>query len=501
MRLNYFLSILIIIVSSIMLFIGIWCFRKKTVKGARIFSVLIFAMVIHSFGYAFELIGSDLNTMLMCIRLEYIGVSFYPFLLLVFTSEYTDEHRFANKLVRAVYLALNIATFFIVQTNDNHHIYYKSVDVGTPYGFPVLILEMGIWYGIQSILLFSSALYSVIIFIHRIIYLDSSAKKRAGFLLAGILIPCIIAILYMLEILPEHIDFSPISYFFLVINYMTGLFRYRLFLVSELSHEMILDTIEEAVIVISDDGHVININASVSDYFYPLNNVSTGDNLSNFPELEQILRKQGSKELHVGNKYFQLKIIPYKQQQCTLYVFSDITERTEVKLQLEKLAVTDPLTGIYNRRYFIDEYEKKIKEALRYGYPLSVIMLDIDDFKSINDKYGHKQGDEALSRLTEICLENLREIDLFARYGGEEFVILLPHTECRKAFEIAERLRNGVINDGETGFTISLGISCISGNTEADPERLITESDEAMYASKSNGKNRTTIYNNTALNG
>ncbi len=496
MRLNYYLSIMIIIVSSLMLFIGIWCARKREVKGARTFSLLILAMVIHSFGYAFELIGSSLSRMFLCIRIEYIGVAFYPYLLLLFTSEYTDERKIANRVVRAIILSLNIATFFIVQTNSAHLLYYRSVTAGSPYGFPLLILEPGPWYAVQTLLLFSTALYSVIIFIYRMRRLDRNARKRAGFLLIGILIPCIATVLAITGVLPSHIDFSPISYFLLVINYITGLFRYRLFLVSELSHEMILDTIEEAVIVISDDGIVINTNSAVTEYFPPLNNISVGDRLADYPELSGILEKERTDEISIGEDFYQLKVIPYQKQHCTLYVFSNITQRTAARIKLEKLAVTDPLTGVYNRRYFMTECEKEIKEALRYHYPVSAIMLDIDDFKIINDQYGHKSGDEALCRLTEICLNQLREIDILARYGGEEFVIMLPHTECREAVEIAERLREAVAGDNATNFTISLGVSCLSDSEISDVDHLINNSDTAMYFSKRTGKNKTSAFSN-----
>ncbi len=171
---------------------------------------------------------------------------------------------------------------------------------------------------------------------------------------------------------------------------------------------------------------------------------------------------------------------------------------TEVK-SYENLAFTDPLTGLYNRRMFIELAKKKLNEIKRYQEPLSLIMLDIDYFKQINDTYGHDAGDIALKFLADILKRNVRASDIVARWGGEEFIILFPKTTLEQAHKVAEKIRRIVErstidlpNGGKLKFTVSLGVSSFSG--KEDLEELIKEADIALYEAKKRGRNRTEVY-------
>ena len=167
--------------------------------------------------------------------------------------------------------------------------------------------------------------------------------------------------------------------------------------------------------------------------------------------------------------------------------------------EVQQLAITDPLTQVFNRRRFYDLTELEFERSQRYGRPLSVIMLDIDHFKKVNDNFGHLVGDQVLQRLAEICSSNLRQIDLLARYGGEEFVILLPETNAAEANISAERLRHEVAREpfstmrGLISITISLGVVELDSTCKST-EELLDRSDQALYHSKHTGRNRTTIW-------
>ncbi len=167
--------------------------------------------------------------------------------------------------------------------------------------------------------------------------------------------------------------------------------------------------------------------------------------------------------------------------------------------EVQQLAITDPLTQIFNRRRFFELTELEFERSHRYNRPLSVIMLDIDHFKKVNDRFGHLVGDQVLQRLAEICSENLRQIDILARYGGEEFVILLPETNAAAAYASAERLRHEVAKEpfstmrGLISITISLGVVEMD-STCKNTEELLDRSDQALYHSKGTGRNRTTIW-------
>lgn len=157
---------------------------------------------------------------------------------------------------------------------------------------------------------------------------------------------------------------------------------------------------------------------------------------------------------------------------------------------LEEKASTDVLTGIANRRRFDDALLREISRASRHSEPLSVVMFDIDNFKEVNDTYGHHVGDLVLTRLVGMVLSLLRDEDLLARWGGEEFVILLPQTTIDAGIEMAERLRRTVENDGFTSvgkITCSFGVTDLG--PEDDEETLMERTDRAMYKAKESGRN------------
>ena len=159
--------------------------------------------------------------------------------------------------------------------------------------------------------------------------------------------------------------------------------------------------------------------------------------------------------------------------------------------QIAEIATRDELTGLYVRGIFDVSLERYIKESLRYKNQLSLMMIDIDDFKKINDTHGHLLGDKVLQQIGRIILANIRDSDLGARYGGEELAVILPQTDLEGAHTIAERIRTGVSDyyKNDLKVTISIGISELKKG--ADTSRvLIAHTDKALYAAKSTGKNK-----------
>jgi diguanylate cyclase (GGDEF)-like protein len=169
--------------------------------------------------------------------------------------------------------------------------------------------------------------------------------------------------------------------------------------------------------------------------------------------------------------------------------------------ELEKLLDRDYLTGLYNRRFFMDRFLEETAWSVRYKEHLSLMMLDIDHFKKINDTYGHGCGDEILKQIANALLSVLRTEDIVARYGGEEFIILLSNTDNNGAAIAAEKLRLAVQNrdflcehgDIHLNVTISIGVTTYDGNVEMPPDRLIGQADNALYTAKQSGRNRVVV--------
>lgn len=187
-----------------------------------------------------------------------------------------------------------------------------------------------------------------------------------------------------------------------------------------------------------------------------------------------------------------------------------IRKKTEQALRnseeaLRLQSITDSLTGLYNRRHFNKLVKNEAGRAFRYAHPLSVIMLDIDFFKRINDTYGHITGDEVLQMVAAVAKEQVRNTDIPARYGGEEFIVLLPETSVDEAAGVAERLRGrveaSVLRSGqhEICVTASFGVSGYWNQAgerpcETDVSEFIASADRALYASKNTGRNRVTVF-------
>ena len=167
--------------------------------------------------------------------------------------------------------------------------------------------------------------------------------------------------------------------------------------------------------------------------------------------------------------------------------------------QLSLLAITDSLTGIFNRRHFFEMAESEFQEAVRYNRPLSVLMFDLDLFKHINDKYGHSKGDDILRTVAQCCATTVRQTDILGRYGGEEFVAVLPQTGSKKAIALADRLRQVISSnpipaeDGSLTVTASFGVSTFSAETK-NLMQLLNRADAALYQAKQSGRNRVCIW-------
>ena len=170
---------------------------------------------------------------------------------------------------------------------------------------------------------------------------------------------------------------------------------------------------------------------------------------------------------------------------------SDVTALKQVENELRTLTVTDALTGIYNRRYFLDQLRGELARHARSGHGLGLIMLDIDHFKRVNDSLGHDVGDQVLKELCRRLATRLRSTDTFCRLGGEEFVVICPEADREQTLHLAEDLRRRVEDSPfpQAGpVTISLGVS--SAQADDDGESLLQRADHALYAAKESGRNR-----------
>lgn len=198
-------------------------------------------------------------------------------------------------------------------------------------------------------------------------------------------------------------------------------------------------------------------------------------------------------------------VIEYKGEPVLYMAFQDITDRKQREQKLIGQANRDPLTSIYNRRYFEDAVPEKIRKAHIAGQPFAVLMIDADHFKNINDEYGHKTGDKVLIEMAQVTERSLRPDDIVARFGGEEFVIFLNNVNEETAMMVAERIKNvisGLVVYSDDGrpvtWTVSIGVAPSGVSDHID--LLIKMADDAMYQAKNSGRNRIEKYDAAKMN-
>lgn len=476
---NIILSSFLMITAMILLFLGIVGIRHRDISGARAFSLLIAAMAIHSAGYGFELISTTQEEMYFWIRIEYLAMSFYPLLILWFAREYAGERKFANQILLFFVLGLNVLTLVFVQTNPLHGWYYAALGIDMRLGFPVLVTDKGFWYIVQVIVTYFAIGYALVVFSMQILKTRGASRKRVVLILIGMLIPLVTSILYLTGIGPSQIDLSAFSYLFISIFAACGLYRYDILFLSEITHEMIFNTIEEAVIVVDEEGFILNHNQTTEALFIALGELTVGDNVNKYPVLGHILVGKMTQLVTIGKQHYQVRLISIGKQLGTIIVFNDVTEITNTKKQLEILATTDQLTKLYNRRYFVDCFERLKRDGV-------VMLLDIDRFKNVNDKYGHPAGDEVLSELAQ-CLKDHFPDGVIYRYGGEEFAVLIEGKTVEMAKERADLFRESFEKrETEIPCTVSIGLCHYEKGNYSSTMNLV---DKLLYQAKNAGKN------------
>ena len=219
--------------------------------------------------------------------------------------------------------------------------------------------------------------------------------------------------------------------------------------------------------------------------------------------------------LHIGADDYLPK--PYNELELNARIYASLrtkalqdelksknTQLEELLAKVEYMAITDVLTGLFNRRRLHLDLAKEFERSKRYELPLSLMLMDLDHFKNINDTYGHLAGDMVLQDVAKIIQKNIRETDTAARYGGEEFIVLLPNTKKEDAVHLAERMRLSIENHTfpdmqNAAITISIGIAGVPDKDITTEDKIVQCADIALYKSKQNGRNRTVVAEGKAL--
>ena len=283
-----------------------------------------------------------------------------------------------------------------------------------------------------------------------------------------------------------------------------GVLRFGLLEVTPAIRNRVVEQLADGVVVIQKDGRIIDLNpAAAATFGIPVDS-SVNQFATNFiktPLLPGLLVGLFSNaEVTIGERSFHVLATPLSRDterpREMALVLRDITELTRIKQEMERLAHTDFLTGLANRRYFMQRLHEETERVKRGHQPMSVLLLDMDSFKRINDTHGHDVGDRVLQVIASVTKEVKRVSDVAARIGGEEFAMLLPDTDRDGAIKLAQRLRR-TINEQVIAaakgaliqVTASIGVATMS-HADHGLDHILTHADRALYRAKDSGRNQ-----------
>jgi diguanylate cyclase (GGDEF)-like protein/PAS domain S-box-containing protein len=485
--------------------------RHRYKNIAHFFILYSLSITIYCFASALGLTATTLDQIKMWTIIQYVGMPISAPLGLLFIMYYLGMKITKKKLLAI--LTIPIISFVMVATNDLHHLHYKVFKIDPLLGAPYIHLEIGIWYAIHGIYTFGSMFVAFFLLLSH--WRDTAKAYRLQLvaLLFGQFVPMVTAFLYLIGATPEGIDPVPMVLWLTSLLYLWAITSSRMFSITPVAKDAIFNSINDGVIVLNESHQLIEYNHSFQRMFPNLNRSMLGQDFNQvwqeisgelFPSLLE--STASTQEINLGpsdsQRIYQVRTSSLhhaNDSKGQLIILTDITELKRLQIKLEHQAYYDDLTRIFNRRAFFEKCEEDFAAAKRNISPYTVVLMDVDHFKKVNDTYGHPAGDQLLIHVAKVCQSLLEEDMLFARYGGEEFVLAMKGRSAVEGERVAEQLRKAVeshpldLPEGVISVTLSCGVAEITEKYDETLYQLLNKADKALYLAKENGRNQVQV--------
>ncbi len=490
--------------------LGIKIYLRK-VAGPSTFMYLLMATMIYALGYAFELNSTSLADMLLWSKIEYLGIAVIPVFWVMIVLKHTGRDQWLNRRNLLILFTIPVITIILHFTDEWHHLVYAAAYINTESAHPMLSFEKGPWYWVHIIFADLMFISASILLIKKMFDTAGVYRYQISIMLVGSFIPWVTMIIYGTGIIPFNYDINPLGFSMGCLIFAWGIFQYRLFDLVPVAYKQVFRSMRDGVLILDLNHNLVDYNPAAD---FILNHIQTSDLgrpitevLKEYPDwIKQLVSDdidQDEYELLINHSsqkfYYNCTISPIldKNQKTAgkILVLNEITQQVEMVEKLRFQATTDNLTCALNRKYFMEQCSLHLANSRKSGQSIALILMDIDDFKAVNDTYGHRAGDIALKKITEVCIKNLRPTDVLGRYGGDEFAVLLPDTTSDIGFQVAERLRKEVagspiILEGDIIIvTVSFGVTAAESSSGIDIEQLLKQADDALYQAKNAGRN------------
>lgn len=511
--------------------------RRHTAPGRDALIWMLFGLTIWAFGYAMITIFPSLEAKIFWLRIENIGILSVPVFWFLFTVQYAQVNKWLNRSTGALFFIIPAISLVFIFSERWLPLYYSSIRPFSASGGPLLI-ERGPWYVVNAIQAYILNLVGMGILIWRFVYYRNIYRRQLTVLVGAVLIPVGVNLFYqfaprIMPLLSIPIDLTPISFTITALLLSVGVFGLRLFDLIPIARHTILEHIPEMVFVVDAHDRVLDANSAAQKAVgKSLEEIIGKDPLDVFQKWPKLINRfltndEAHEEIQIPGdppRTFEIDISPlynhFNQLEGRVIVAHDVTEHkwlendlkyanevlikqleeiNKLRDELQEQAIRDPLTNAFNRRYLTEFLEKEILRAERKRTPVTIVIMDVDNFKQFNDSYGHKCGDEVLRNITQFLNEHSRRGDVVCRYGGEEFVVLMPDVSLEVGSERAEMWRQdfsetAIEYDGlELFATFSAGVATFPQHGSTG-EAILQAADKALLQSKDTGKNRVTTY-------
>jgi diguanylate cyclase (GGDEF)-like protein/PAS domain S-box-containing protein len=480
------------------------------------FNMLSYSLYI--FGYVLEYNSNALSDLKFWNHFQYLGVPFIPTIWLLVVLEYTGRLSHVlkkGKLIFLIFLEPTITTI-INFTNKYHHLYYASIKVIETFGHKVLSLHKGPWYFVHTGYL-TVILFAALYFLYTQFKQDKSRRPLIFLFLLATIMPIFGIYMNIIDVFKDAFDYGTLAASLSILVIIFAVIKYDFLEIITTARDQLFEISREALILLDIDYNILDMNSKATKLFDVERRKVLNRNIDhvffNDKGLLKVLKeintgiwmkaKKEGKEEGEGVFFYEVTTVEvvnkFTKKIGYLKTIRDITEEVKLKSELERAAKTDTLTGLHNRFCFMELANKEFERVKRYNEGFCIMMIDIDNFKKINDSYGHGAGDLVLKNLGTIMNANFRVNDIIGRIGGEEFAVVLVNTKLedaeRKAEIFRKMIENTVLTYGDTiiNFTLSIGLTEYREEFKSFDE-MLKAADLAMYCSKRNGKNRVTIY-------
>lgn len=438
---------------------------------------------------------------LVWAKLAYLGTNSVSPLLLLFFMNYPVAKFNLSSRNKVLLFIIPLITTILVFTNDLHHLYWT--------GFTLASVEMNTYYFGHGVFYWFTLIYNYSCGFACILLMFSIFRNYKGLfriqaiiLLISSAIPFIAGLVYSFAggLLPG-LDYLPLAYSLAGIGLVVCVIFFRMLDIVPIGRNLMIEKMQVGLIVIDEKNRIVDINPAARDLLSN-HEIKIGDMIEKTgPAISyNLIHNVPNAEIEIvtdQTRFMDLSTTVLETRSGRalgrLAILRDVTENHQLRKQLQELATHDPLTGLPNRRLFLDRIDRAIADARRKKQKLAILSLDLDNFKETNDLFGHAFGDQVLIETGRRITKSVREMDTVSRFGGDEFMILLKEIHTNKDVEVVVNkmigsLHNPIDANGEPiSIRASIGIAIYPDDAK-QPQDLISRSDQALYAIKTSGK-------------